>query len=92
MVTMSAQGIYILDGMDSRPKNKAQLKRILAAGKSEMLAIEQVSEFGEQFQGKLTKEALEEWGEITFVVPSPYTARNSFGKFYLNSKGEISVK
>ena len=70
----------------------AQLKRILAAGKSEMLAIEQVSQFGEQFQGKLTKEALEEWGEITFVVPSPYTARNSFGKFYLNSKGEISVK
>lgn len=89
---MSAQGIFILDGMDSRPKNKAQLKKILAAGKSEMLAIEQVSAFGKQFEGKLTKEALEEWGDITFVVPSPYTARNSFGKFYLNKQGEISVK
>ena len=89
---MSAQGIFILDGMDSRPKSKAQLKKILAAGKADMLALEQTSAFGEQYQGKLTKEALEEYGEITFVVPSPYTARNSFGQFYLNKQGEISVK
>jgi len=67
---MSAQGIFILDGMDSRPKSKKQLKELVAAGKLDLIALEQVSMFGEQFNGVLTKEALEEWGDITFVTKS----------------------
>ncbi len=88
---MSAQGIFILDGMDSRPKSKKQLKELVAAGKLNMIAIEQVSLLSEQFEGVLTKEVLEEHGDITFVGPSPYTARNFFGKFFINKKGEVSV-
>ena len=89
---MSAQGIFILDGMDSRPKSKKQLKEVVAAGQLDMIALEQVSMFGEQFNGVLTKEALEEWGDITFVGPSPYSARNFFGKFFINKKGEVAVQ
>jgi hypothetical protein len=88
---MSAQGIFILDGMDSRPKSKKQLKELVAAGRLDMIALEQVSMFGEQFTGVLTKEALEEHGDITFVGPSPYSKRDFFGKFFINKKGEVSV-
>ena len=38
---MSAQGIFILDGMDSRPKSKKQLKELVAAGQLDMIALEQ---------------------------------------------------
>jgi len=56
-----------------------------------MIALEQVSMYGEQFQGRLTKEALEKHGDITFVGPSPYSKRDFFGKFFINKKGEVSV-
>jgi len=88
---MSAQGVFILDGMDSRPKSKKQLKELVAEDASQ-IAVEQVSMFGEQFEGRLSKEAIEKWGPITFVGPSPYSKRDFFGKFFLNAKGEVSVK
>jgi hypothetical protein len=47
--------------------------------------------YGEQFEGRLTKEALEKHGDITFVGPSPYSKRDFFGKFFINKKGEVSV-
>ena len=88
---MSAQGVFILDGMDSRPKSKKQLKELVAKDPSQ-IAVEQVSMFGEQFEGRLSKEAIEEWGPITFVGPNPYSKRDFFGQFFLNGKGEVSVK
>ena len=92
---MSAQGIFIIDdevGFEDRPKSKKQLKDLIATGKLDTIYVEAVNLIGpEQYAGPVTKEILEEQGEITFVGPSPYTARNFYGKFFINKKGEVSV-
>ena len=93
---MSAQGVFINDdevGFEQRPKSKKQLKDLIAAGKLNTIYVEAVNLIGpEQYAGPVTKEILEEQGEITFVGPSPYNARNFFGQFYVDKKGAVNVK
>ena len=93
---MSAQGVFIIDdevGFEQRPKSKKQLKDLIAAGKLDTIYVEAVNLIGpEQYAGPVTKEILKEQGDILFVGPSPYEARNFFGTFYINNKGEVGVK
>ena len=87
------QGIFVKDdkGAMVRPKSKKEVKEKIASNPLRVLA-EATSYFGNEYEGPITKTAVEMYGDIRFVGPNPHTKRNFYGVITINKKGELHVK
>lgn len=79
------QGLWI-EGR--RPKSKAEVKRVLAAGAERTIEVEATSFFGNEYGGSLLGAPD---GPIHFVGPDPHTKRNFYGTLTV-SNGTYTVK
>ncbi len=86
------QGIWLVDeGVARRPKSKKEVKVYLANNPFDVL-VEPTSPFGNEYEGQVSTDRVQEHGPILFVGPDPYSRRNFYGSIKVNRKGVLTVE